>query len=349
MRRCRLGVRALAPGSAIGFDPYLRANEWSAPPKISCHRTPSKTTSTTALSARSSFTGGTGAGGASNTSGSRDATGDVGAAPQVAPSPATTETGIASARSATNLRSTRCKTFPRSVSCVGSIGQKVVALSCVTLLGSSAQGFADGARGGTLAFACQRGVLRTMVAPRDSADSAHRSRTPTRTSQKVLALLLVPVALAVTGGLLALRVHFQPPTVPTYIVAPPSQTLLRPGGRFEVELRPTAHVDGAVAIRAFLLRGDEVRPWDPPFEVSRDGSVRIAGAVDTLFSGVPSGDWDMAFAVGRPETLPTAPRTILRARDDARSETGAAAWRLVRAPVALRELLAEKPEAGYEP
>ncbi len=113
--------------------------------------------------------------------------------------------------------------------------------------------------------------------------------------------------------------------------------MLRPGGRFQVDLRPDAHVEGAIAARAFLLRDGQVRPWDPPFEVTRDGSVRIAGPVDALFAGVPSGPWEIAVAVGRPETLPTAPKTILRARDDAASETGDAAWRLVRGSVSLGE------------
>jgi hypothetical protein len=91
-------------------------------------------------------------------------------------------------------------------------------------------------------------------------------------------------------------------------------------------------VTGAVAVRGFLLRGDEVRPWDPPFEVSRDGSVRVSGPVDALFKGVPAGEWEVALAVGRPEALPTAPRDVLRARDP---DAGSQAWRLLRRRVVL--------------
>ena len=89
---------------------------------------------------------------------------------------------------------------------------------------------------------------------------------------------------------------------------------------------------GAVAARGFLLRGDEVQAWDPPFTVDRDGTIRLDGPVEALFAGVPPGPWDIAVAVGRPETLPTAPRDVLRARD---AGAGDAAWRLVREHVVL--------------
>jgi hypothetical protein len=69
-----------------------------------------------------------------------------------------------------------------------------------------------------------------------------------------------------------------------------------------------------------------VRAWDPPVDVLRDGTVRIAGASAEVFAGVPDGLWDVAVSVGRPETLPTAPRDILEAR--ARDHGDAAAWRL---------------------
>ncbi len=142
-----------------------------------------------------------------------------------------------------------------------------------------------------------------------------------------LAVLVVPAAVGATGVLLALRMHFQPPTVPPYVLAVPSDlTVLRPGGLFELELRPTETVTGAVGARAFLVRGSEVRPWEPSFEVARDGSVRLAGAVDSLFAGVPAGDWEIDVAIGRPETLPAAARDVLRGRD---ADAGAA-WHVVR-------------------
>ncbi len=150
-----------------------------------------------------------------------------------------------------------------------------------------------------------------------------------------LAALVVPAAVVVAGALLALRLHFQPPTVPPYtIAAPGGVTVLPPGGHFELDVHPTAPVTGAVGARAFLVRGTDVRAWDPPFEVSRDGSAHIGGAVDTLFAGVPPGDWELDVAVGRPETLPTAPNDVLRARSSD-VDAGVAAWRLVRERIRL--------------
>jgi hypothetical protein len=140
----------------------------------------------------------------------------------------------------------------------------------------------------------------------------------------------------VTAALLVLRLHYQPPTVPAYVIdradpAPAAPVELRPGGRFVLQVRPLGPVEGAVGARTFLVRDDTVRAWEAPFAVSRDGSVRIEGPVESLFAGVPAGAWDVAVAVGRPENLPTAPRDVLRARDGslARSARDAAAWHLV--------------------
>jgi hypothetical protein len=149
-------------------------------------------------------------------------------------------------------------------------------------------------------------------------------------------VLLVSLAVAVAAGLLVLRLHFQPPTVPVYALVPPpgeGELLVAHGKDFTVVARPEGPVVGAVAARGFLVRGNQVRPWDPPFEVTRDGSVRIAGKVDVLFAGVPEGSWDVALAVGRPENLPTAPIDVLHAT--APAGTGAAAWRLLRERIRL--------------
>ncbi|MDP9000582.1 MAG: hypothetical protein M3O46_10770 [Myxococcota bacterium] len=154
-----------------------------------------------------------------------------------------------------------------------------------------------------------------------------------------VAILVVPAAVVVAGALLALRLYYQPPTVPPYRLAgrvggSAEEIALLPGTRVEMELRPTEPVTGAVGARGFLLRGNQVLPWAPSFDVARDGSVRISGAVDVLFANVPAGPWEIAVAVGRPETLPTAPSDILRGRD-ADGDAGAAAWRLVRERVRL--------------
>jgi hypothetical protein len=157
------------------------------------------------------------------------------------------------------------------------------------------------------------------------------------TGARAVAVFLVPAAVGVAALLLVLRLHFQPPTIPPYAIvdADPSSVVdLRHGGRFELTLRPEREVSGAVGARAFLVRDGAVRPWDPPFAVDRDGSLRIEGPVDTLFADVPPGKWEVAVAVGRPENLPTAPLDVLRARDAGPTDR-AAAWRLVREQVRL--------------
>jgi hypothetical protein len=148
-----------------------------------------------------------------------------------------------------------------------------------------------------------------------------------------LAAALVPASVAVAAALLGLRLRLQPPTVPLYTLAGTSGgTALAPGDRFELVLKPTAPIQGAVGARGFLLRPNEVRPWDPPFAVGVDGSVHLEGDVAAVFAGVPSGEWDVAVAVGRPELLPTAPRDILRALEP---RGGPAGWRLLHERVRL--------------
>jgi len=165
-----------------------------------------------------------------------------------------------------------------------------------------------------------------------TASGAPQPPSPRRRA-RIVALLLVPAAALVAAAMLFARMRLEPPTVPPYEIADGGGVaVLHPGDRFELFIEPTAQVEGAVAARGFLLRGDEVRPWDPPYTVDRDGSVRIGGTVRELFAGVPPGEWDVAIAVGRPETLPTSPRDVLRARDAGASE---AAWHLVRERVRL--------------
>jgi hypothetical protein len=96
-------------------------------------------------------------------------------------------------------------------------------------------------------------------------------------------------------------------------------------------------VQGAVGARAFLVRGAEVRPWDPPLSVDRDGSVHIEGPVEALFGGVPAGRWEIVLAVGRPETLPRAATDVLRIEGvgEPDASSGHAAWQVVREPIVL--------------
>ena len=162
-----------------------------------------------------------------------------------------------------------------------------------------------------------------------------------RPGDRKVVLLLLPAAAVVALGLVAVRMHFEPPTVPSYSLtadgvtdgaAAAGEFVVRPGATFEMVLRPASPVEGAIGARAFLLRGSEVRPWNPPSSVGLDGSVHIGGPADTLFAGIPAGAWEVAVAVGRPEVLPSAPGDITRARDQ---DTRPSAWRLVRERVRL--------------
>src|SRR5437868_3658006 len=99
-------------------------------------------------------------------------------------------------------------------------------------------------------------------------------------TQRMVALALIPAAAAVALGLVLLRLHYQPPTVPEYraLGDDGGAHAIDRNGRFELELRPESPPLGAIGARAFLLRvGDpspehgggahpeceRVRPWDP--------------------------------------------------------------------------------------
>ncbi len=143
------------------------------------------------------------------------------------------------------------------------------------------------------------------------------------------------MAAAVLGAvvLLVLRLRMEPPTVPEFLLrGDGGVVVLHAEDLFRVDVDPQGQVVGAIGARGFLLRGDEVRPWDPPFEVARDGSVHLAGRVERLFDGVPPGPWEVAVAVGRPENLPTAPRDVLTAREGRPAQSS---WRLVRERIIL--------------
>ncbi|WP_437970579.1 hypothetical protein WMF04_15385 [Sorangium sp. So ce260] len=85
---------------------------------------------------------------------------------------------------------------------------------------------------------------------------------------------------------------------------------LGPGSKLEIALRPATRVEGPVAVRAFLIAGDKALPWDVRAEVSAQGAARIAGDTETLFRGVPEGEWEIAIAIGRPEALPDRPAEL---------------------------------------
>ena len=114
------------------------------------------------------------------------------------------------------------------------------------------------------------------------------------------------------------------------VVAPPGQQkIVCQDVNFTLTAGKALGVIGPTASGKSSLARMLVGVWTPG-----RGTVRLDGAVDTLFAGVPLGAWDVAIAVGRPETLPTAPRDILRARDAGASDADAA-WRLVRERIVL--------------
>ncbi len=145
-------------------------------------------------------------------------------------------------------------------------------------------------------------------------------------SGKTVAVLLVPGAILVAVVMLVLRVYVQPLTIPPYVIAASATTELRPGQQFSLELDPQGPLTGAVGAKAYLTRGSLVREWEPIFAVDKDGTIHVAGPVDKLFAGVPTGEWELDVVVGRPELLPRSPEDALKGRD---VEVSGGAWHLL--------------------
>lgn len=76
------------------------------------------------------------------------------------------------------------------------------------------------------------------------------------------------------------------------------------GNRFELLLRPQAKVEGEVAVRSFLARGEDLRPFEVPAEISDQGAVRLQGEIGRDVQ-IEAGAWTLWLTVGRPGTLPT--------------------------------------------
>lgn len=100
----------------------------------------------------------------------------------------------------------------------------------------------------------------------------------------------------------------------------PAEVILRPGDILDITLRPATRVGFYVRARAYLVRGDEVRPWAAPVRLDGDGGAHVAGVREALFAGVPAGAWEIVVAIGRAEALPASPEALaaaLRAGDAA--------------------------------
>lgn len=167
------------------------------------------------------------------------------------------------------------------------------------------------------------------------AELVEQPRPPSRS--RFAALLLVPAAALVAMLLVALRLSMQPPVVPAYAMevagaqqgAADEEAAFSRGAPVEIALRPSTPVAGAVAVRAFVVRDGTERGWQVRFDVSPDGSARLAGPAGALFAGVPDGSWDIVVVVGRPEVLPMTARAALR------EPQGASAWRAMRTRVRI--------------
>ncbi|WP_437680884.1 hypothetical protein [Sorangium sp. So ce131] len=150
-----------------------------------------------------------------------------------------------------------------------------------------------------------------------------------------LALLPVPAySVEVAGGELEQRTT-------NHGAGAPGIARLGPGSRLEIALRPTTRVEGPVAVRGFLIQGGTARPWDVRADVSEQGAARIEGDTETLFRGVPAGEWEIALAIGRPEALPSEPADVLRAQQQ--EAPRASALRLIRLKVLLLPRSAPPP------
>jgi hypothetical protein len=125
-------------------------------------------------------------------------------------------------------------------------------------------------------------------------------------------------AVAVAASLFLLRSPATLPSLPAY--GPPELSggvqemrgeeegprTFSAGDPFEVILRPETAVSGNVAVRFFLARGRELRPWPVPgAAISSDGVVSITGTLGRDIR-IPPGGWTLRAVVGRPGKLPDA-------------------------------------------
>ena len=100
--------------------------------------------------------------------------------------------------------------------------------------------------------------------------------------------------------------------------------VLRPSerGSFELRARPNDAVSGTVGARAFVVRGDDVQPWDGVPEVSEKGAIRLLDENRKLM-----GATELRIVVGREHLSPAT------ARDHARGATSGRAWQVLRCSV----------------
>jgi hypothetical protein len=137
---------------------------------------------------------------------------------------------------------------------------------------------------------------------------------------RAVSAIVGAVALAASVALVV-HVRSQPTALPRYDLAfvggerdwrgeapavdPGSEHRFSRGELVRLLVRPRTAVREPVAARVFLRRGDNVRPWPAPVEISSAGAVRVAGSPETLPPGT-EGDWEVVVAIGRQEAMPGA-------------------------------------------
>ncbi|MCC6553638.1 MAG: hypothetical protein IT372_11545 [Polyangiaceae bacterium] len=97
------------------------------------------------------------------------------------------------------------------------------------------------------------------------------------------------------------------------VAAPPGEQRLAPGERLDLVLRTEARLTLPIAVRAYLVRGGAVRPWDVEVQLEEGGALRVAGAREQLFAGEPDGELEAVLVVGRADALPATPDALLAA------------------------------------
>lgn len=188
-------------------------------------------------------------------------------------------------------------------------------------------------------------------APDDTAPPA-KERTDEGSGRRGVVVRLFPILapLAVAAAVLLFFVFRSGDAIPTYDVTlraaadtrlspapgPASSSepvRLHPSSTLEMVIRPAAKVDGAVGVRAVVVRNGRAAAWNPAVEIGDGGAVRIRERVDTV---VPekSGVWELFVAIGRPSALPSSADLAHRAVNPDSSDPPKAI-RIVRAKIEI--------------
>jgi hypothetical protein len=137
------------------------------------------------------------------------------------------------------------------------------------------------------------------------------------------AVVAVPLALAAALALFLLRPQSLSP-LPDYSAslrggqaelrsgdASDAVPRIGPGSEFDLQLRPSVDVDGAVEARAFVVQAGRVTPVAASPRIAPSGGFRLQGRGATWF-GAARGKAEMVILVGRQGTLQEIPQSVVR-------------------------------------